>query len=101
MAQGRGRPPLAYSPERCDFNDVFGSETLTINRGVRHEHITPIGPFSRPEQREFQANPTELKLTHDSKVFGFTVRTAGPPSPKLRRTGRRGKWRGERRGIEN
>ena len=72
-----GRQHLAYCflypPERCDFSDLFGSETLTINHGVRQEHITTIGAFSRSEQREFQANPTELKLTHDSKVFGFDV----------------------------
>ena len=68
-----GRPPLAYPPERCEFSDLFGSETLTINHGVRQEHITTIGAFSRSEQREFQANPMELKLTHDSKVFGFDV----------------------------
>ena len=68
-----GRPPLAYPPERCGFNDLFGNETLTINHGVRQEQVTTIGAFSRSEQKEFLANPTELKLTHDHKVFGFDV----------------------------
>ena len=70
----RSGPPLAYPPERCEFSDLSGNETLTINHGVRQEHITTIGAFSQSEQREFQANPTELRLTHDSKVFGKSVK---------------------------
>jgi len=63
---------LVRPPEQCIYSDEFGTETLTIKLKLTPEQIKRL-KISEAARAELLRSPRELKLTHESSVFEFSV----------------------------
>jgi hypothetical protein len=74
----KGGLPQTYPPERCRYDDSFGSETLRIRHGLTAEQIRGLN-LSKREKDELLKNPSELVLVRNAlgqmedSAFNFDV----------------------------